>query len=109
MLIDFVTVLNRRLLPDKFIMCSWTFLVPPETLRDYETILPGSADRILSLADRQQMQRARFERRILIFGFILFLALIALSAYSVSLGFAWEAVVIIYSGIAGAFFIFVYK
>lgn len=81
----------------------------PETMRDYEAILPGSAERILSLAEREQQQRARLERWIQFFGFILFLALIALSAYSVSLGFAWEALVIIYSGIAGAALIFIYK
>jgi len=81
----------------------------PETLREYETVLPGSADRILSLAEREQMQRARLDRLIQIFGFILALTLISFSAYSVSLGFAWEAVVIIYSGIAGAAFVFIYK
>ena len=102
-------MLNRCLLPDRFIKSSGTFLVPPENLRDYEAILPGSAERILSLGERQQMQRARLERRIQIFGFILALALIALSAYCVSLGFAWEAVVIIYTGIAGAAFIFIYS
>lgn len=81
----------------------------PQTLRDYEAILPGSADRLLTLAEREQKQRARFERLSQSFGFIWALALIALSAYSVSLGFAWEAVVIIYSGIAGAAFIFINK
>ena len=102
-------MLNRCLLPDRFIKFSGIFSVHPENLRDYEAILPGSAERILSLGERQQMQRARFDRWIQIFGFILALALIALSAYSVSLGFAWEAVVIIYGGIAAASVIFIYK
>lgn len=81
----------------------------PKTLRDYEMVLPGSADRLLTLAEREQKQRARFERLSQSFSFILALALIALSAYSVALGFAWEAVVIVYSGIAGAAFIFINK
>lgn len=83
--------------------------MPPETLRDYEAVLPGSAGRILGLAERQQMQRVRLARWIQIFGFILSLSLISLSAYCVSLGFAWEAVVMIYSGIAGAAFLYIYS
>ncbi|MCY4071083.1 MAG: DUF2335 domain-containing protein [Chloroflexi bacterium] len=81
----------------------------PETLCDYEAILPGSAQRILSLAEREQMQRARLERMIQLFSFIIALAMIALSPYSVSLGFAWEAVAIIYTGIAGAALIYIHK
>lgn len=81
----------------------------PETLRSYEAILPGSADRILTLAEREQKQRARLRQWIQVLGFVLAMALIALSAYSVSLGFAWEALVIIYSGIAGAAAIFILK
>ena len=83
--------------------------MPPETLRDYEAILPGSADRILTLAETELRQRARFERLSQTFGFIVALGIIALSAYVVSLGFAWEAVIIIYSGIAGAAFINFYS
>ena len=81
---------------------SRSFLVRPETLRDYEAILPGSAERILDLAEREQMHRARLKRWIRVCGFVLVLALTALSAYFVSLGFAWEAVVVLCAGIAGA-------
>lgn len=88
---------------------SGTFMLPPETLRDYEAILPGSAHRLLTLAEREQMQRARVKLCIQLFGFVLAMALIALSAYSVSLGFAWQALVIVYSGIAGAAVIFIFK
>ncbi|MXX50132.1 MAG: hypothetical protein F4Y70_10085 [Chloroflexi bacterium] len=52
----------------------------------------GSADRILSLTERAQEQRGRYENRGLLFGFIAALSLIALSAYVVSLGFAWQSV-----------------
>lgn len=90
-------------------MFSETRHVRPETLRGYEAILPGSADRILTLAEREQKQRARFKQCIQVLGFVLAMALIGLSAYSVSLGFAWEALVIIFSGIAGAALIFIYK
>ncbi len=81
----------------------------PETLREYEAILAGSAGRLLALAEREQTHRARLTRWMQIFGLIVALALIALSAYSVSLGFEWEAVVIICSGMAGAAFMFIYK
>ncbi len=102
-------MLNRRLLSDRIFKSSGTLLVTPETLREYEAILPGSADRILSLAEAQQIQWWRFRRLIQILGFIVAMALIALSAYSVSLGFDLAALVFITSGIAGAAVIFIFK
>ena len=94
---------------EAIIKCSWTLLMSPETLRKYEAILPGSANRLLTLAEREQKQRARVKLWTLVYGFVLALALIALSAYGVSLGFDWAALVIIYCGLAGAAVIFIFK
>lgn len=35
---------------------------PPETFQAYDTILPGAADRILSMAEREQAHRMEWER-----------------------------------------------
>ena len=67
-------------------------LPPPEMMRGYEEVQPGSADRILATMEREQKQRATYENRGLLFGFLAALALIALSAYVVSLGFAAASV-----------------
>lgn len=45
-------------------------LPPPEMMREYENLLPGSADRILSLTEHAQEQRARYENRGLLFGLL---------------------------------------
>ena len=51
----------------------------------------------------------RYEYRGLLFGFILTLALIALSAYIVSLGFAWQSVGVVIGSIAGTAGTFIYS
>ncbi len=84
-------------------------LPPPEMMRAYENVHPGSADRILTLAEHEQKQRAFYENRGLLFGFIAALALIALSAYVVSLGFAWQSVGVVIGSIAGTAGTFVYS
>ncbi len=81
-------------------------LPPPAMMREYEAILPGSADRILSLAERQQKQRALYENRGMLFGFLAVLVLMGLSAFLASLGLASASVAVIIGGIvsgAGAF------
>ncbi len=63
---------------------------PPSLFREYEAILPGSADRILNLAEKQQTHRIEIEKSAVnsqmkqgergqIFGFIIFLIGIALT------------------------------
>lgn len=84
-------------------------LPPPEMMRSYEEIHPGSADRILSLVEHEQKQRASYENRGLFLGFVAALALIALSAYIVSLGFAWQSVGVVIGSIAGTAGTFVYS
>ena len=82
---------------------------PPSTMRGYEDILPGSADRILTMAEFAQKHRASYENRGLLFGFLAALALIALSAYVVSLGFAAASVGVIVASIASTAGTFVYS
>ncbi len=84
-------------------------LPPPEMMRAYEDIHPGSADRILTLVEQEQKQRAFYENRGLIFGFVAAICLIALSAYVVSLGFAWQSVGVVIGSIAGTAGTFVYS
>ncbi|MCY4246499.1 MAG: DUF2335 domain-containing protein [Chloroflexi bacterium] len=81
-------------------------LPPPSMMREYEEVLPGSADRILSLAEQQQKQYATYENRGLLFGFLAVLVLMGLSAFLASLGLASASVAVIIGGIisgAGAF------
>ncbi len=82
---------------------------PPNMMRDYEDVLPGSADRILTMAEREQSRQIEYDNRGLLFGFIATLALIALSAYIVSLGFAWQSVGVVIGSIAGTAGTFIYS
>ena len=84
-------------------------LPPPEMMRGYEEVQPGSADRILATMEREQKQRATYENRGLLFGFLAAMALIALSAYVVSLGFAAASVGVIVTSIASTAGTFVYS
>ena len=78
-------------------------------MRGYEEVQPGSADRILATMEREQKQRATYENRGLLFGFLAAMALIALSAYVVSLGFAAASVGVIVTSIASTAGTFVYS
>ncbi len=82
---------------------------PPGMLRGYEDVLPGSADRILSMAEREQKYQIAYSILGLLLGFVAALLLIALSAYVVSLGFAWQSVGLIICSIAGTTGTFVYS
>ena len=72
-------------------------LPPPEILEKYEQILPGAAERILSMAETQSKHRISLEGRVidaditnskrgLIFGFIIGLVGIGGGIYSIYLG-----------------------
>lgn len=82
---------------------------PPGAMRGYEDVLPGSADRILSMAEREQKLQMAYAMLGLFLGFMAALALIALSAYIVSLGFAWQSVGVVIGSIAGTAGTFVYS
>lgn len=84
-------------------------LPPPEMMRDYEEILPGSADRILSSAERRQRDLARYELLGLILAFLVAMALIALSAYAISLGSLAASIGVIVASIASVAGTFVYS
>ena len=51
-------------------------LPPPEMLAEYDAVLPGGADRIVSMAEDQSAHRRRMESRGQMFGFVL--ALVAI-------------------------------
>ncbi len=73
-------------------------LPPPSYLGDYETIVPGTADRILAMAEREQKHRHDWERSALSnttiglwFGFLIALGLVGGGIYSVSVGHPYIA------------------
>ncbi len=82
---------------------------PPGMMRGYEEVLPGSADRILTMAEFAQRHRARYENRGMILAFLVALILIALSAYAISLGFASASVGVIVASIASTAGTFIYS
>ena len=82
---------------------------PPKMMREYEDVLPGSADRIWSMAEREQERQIDYDNRGLLFGFIVALILIALNAYVVSLGFAWQSVGVVIGSIASTAGTFIYS
>ena len=78
---------------------------PPEILREYEAILPGSADRIFTMAEAQQSHRIRLEslavparenraNRGQIFALIVALAGLAVAGLAISEGQQWAAIAI---------------
>lgn len=82
---------------------------PPSAMRAYEDVLQGSADRILSIAEREQKFQIAYAMCGLVFGFAAAILLIALSAYVVSLGFAWQSVGVVIGSIAGTAGTFIYS
>lgn len=75
-------------------------LPSPQTLLEYDNVVPGSAERIISMAERQAQHRQKLEKTVvtggslrsnagLVFGFILSLSFLAASVYLVTQGYAW--------------------
>lgn len=108
-------------------------LPPPTALGQYDDILPGSAERIMRMAEAQAEHRIEQEQHSsqqedvrvqtegtavigdsrrgyigLIFGFILSLLIISLGAYSIIWGNPWVGVAAIGINIAGLAGVFVY-
>ena len=105
-----IDVLNRHLLSDSSPGSDVELALPtPEMMRCYEEILPGSADRLLAMAEHEQIVRVKYRFLGLISSFVAALAIIALSAYAISLGFAWVAVVIVNGWVAAAVLAFIYS
>ncbi len=78
---------------------------PPELLREYEAILPGSAGRIFAMAEKQQNHRISLEsvavparehraNRGQVFALVVALAGLAVAAYAVGQGQQWAAIAI---------------
>jgi uncharacterized membrane protein len=98
---------------------SWSPLPPPEQLRSYEEVLPGSADRILSMAERQANHRQDLERTTveggnrrswwgLWIGGGIVLAVLALSGVLISEGHGLEGTVLGSVDLASLAGVFVY-
>ena len=103
----------------------------PSMFSDYEEIMPGSGDRILTLVEKQQEHRIKMQdvelnaviqveeaqldaaiqrdRRGMWLGFILALGLLGLSVYGISLGYALESVGLVGGSIASLAGVFVYS
>jgi len=91
---------------------SYSGPIPHPTLFEgYERILPGSADRILKMAEQQQSHRIEIEnlaiksqlkanRRGQIFGFLLMIVCLGLGGYLAFIGMAAASIVLIFVIIA---------
>jgi uncharacterized membrane protein len=106
----------------RIVQVSQTFLgplPPPTVLEHYERILPGAADRIISMAEQQSKHRQEQESKIirysgrdsllgLIFGLIIGLTAIIGGVICILHGYAISGVILGGSGLAGLVGVFVY-
>jgi uncharacterized membrane protein len=94
-------------------------LRPPEMLRRYEELLPGSADRVISMAERQSAHRQNLEKTVvdsnctnerlgMILGFIMCVLAISAGTYSVIKGNDAFAIAAIVSALASPVAVFIY-
>lgn len=106
----------------KFVIAAQSFsgpLPPPEMLRKYEEVIPGSADRIISMAERQGEHRQGLELRVvssnitnekigMIFGFIICLVAISGGIYAIIQGKSAAGLVAIITPLVALAGVFVY-
>ena len=94
-------------------------LPPPRTLQEYETIIPGAANRIFEMADRQSEHRIQLEKAVvngdsrrsylaMIAAFILSALVIGGGIYLVATGHDWAGASLIGMNLVGLAGIFVY-
>lgn len=87
-------------------------LPPPEAFAKYDQTLTGAADRILTMAEKQQGNRLEMQNKILksdiineklglLFGFLIALSAIGGGVYCAHIGQTWAAVAIGGGGVAG--------
>jgi uncharacterized membrane protein len=80
-------------------------LPPPELFGQYDSVVPGAADRILAMAEKEQAHRHNWEMRHLlwdgatnvlglVFGWLLSLALVASAVYCAIIDQAFVAIVL---------------
>jgi uncharacterized membrane protein len=92
---------------------------PPAIMAEWEKLLPGSADRILKMAEKQSAHRIAIEAKVvdsdvrrsdrgLVFGFIIALVMIIGGLITVGLGHDWAGVAVITGSLIGVVGLFVY-
>ena len=91
----------------------------PEDFGRYEVVLPGAAERILSMAEKQADHRRTLESTVIhqgsrdsllgmITGFIIALSFLASGTYIVLKGFSWQGVAIATGCLVSLVSVFVY-
>lgn len=94
-------------------------LPPPEILRKYDELLPGSAERIIAMAERQGAHRQGLESEVvksncknerlgMVFGFIICVMAIAAGIYAVTMGKEGFGIAAIISALAAPMAVFIY-
>lgn len=94
-------------------------LPPPELLERYNQVLPGAAERIIAMAEKQSSHRQNIEKEVisgnvfsqkmgLILGFALAMTAIAGGIWLASKGMATEGLAMILSALAAPAGVFVY-
>ena len=94
-------------------------LPPPDDFRGYEAVLPGAAERIMALAERQAGHRHRIEltesaaqqRRSslgLLAGFVVAMTALGLGGFLIYLGHEWAGGVVVGIDLVGLVAVFVY-
>jgi uncharacterized membrane protein len=94
-------------------------LPPPEILRKYDELLPGSAERIIAMAERQGAHRQRLESEVvtsncrnerlgMIFGFVICVTAISAGIYAVKMGKEGFGIAAIISALAAPMAVFIY-
>ena len=99
---------------------SWSAPIPsPATLREFEMVVPGLAERIVRKTELQSEHRMKMESTViggdskrsyigLVFAFILSLAIIASGTYIAIVVHPWAGSSVIGTGVAGLAGVFVY-
>lgn len=107
---------------ERFVIAAQSFsgpLPPPEILKKYEEVVPGSADRIISMAERQGSHRQKLESDVvasnignermgMIFGFTICLLAISGGIYAVMHGKSAGGIAAIITPLVALVAVFVY-
>ena len=94
-------------------------LPPPEALSRYEKVLPGAADRIVAMAEKQSAHRIEIEKITIkarardsllgvVSGFLIGVTALLVCAYNVTSGYPFSGSLIGASGLGGLVGVFVY-
>ena len=94
-------------------------LPPPESLQGYESVIPGAANRILEMAERQSDHRMQMDKMVisggsrrsylgLVAGFVLSATVIGGGIYLIATGHDWAGASLVGLNLAGLAGVFVY-